>query len=239
MTNGNNMIRRLAVGLLAAASNVCALPTVDSTGSSKAHVARASLTENFNEFDKDTWSCEYTCPTIATDKARFRLSSGVEANNEGSWSKARYKPERFTSGRFTVSFSLTARPAQKMWWGVALWDDGPAEDGSQYNEINFGYTVDGHLSDSQLLFESTKLGQGQSIPVDTGVNLYTEEYHNATLEYDSDHVAFYFNGKMLHEITDKDSIPTDAMDLVLGPRLVSGEPLSDSFVESIDWVTIE
>lgn len=176
MTKGNSIIRSLAIGLLVVASNVNALPAADSINSvSTTHVARASFRDDFTDFNKDIWSCEYTCPTIETGKARFHLSSGIEPDNEGSWSKARYKPERFTSGRFSVRFSLTARPAQKVWWGIALWDDGPAEDGSQFNEINFGYTVDGHLSDSQLLFESTRYGEGQSIPVDTGVNLYDEE----------------------------------------------------------------
>ncbi|KAI0965941.1 hypothetical protein F4678DRAFT_467084 [Xylaria arbuscula] len=236
MAKQNNLFRYLVTGLVAATCSANAIPTADNI---QGHVPRASFRDDFTEFDTDTWACEYTCPTIETGKARFHLSSGVEPNNEGSWTKARYKPERFTSGRFTVSFSLTARPEQKVWWGVALWDDGPAEDGSQFNEINFGYTVDGSLTDSQLLFESTRLGEGQSIPVDTGVDLYDEEYHNATLEYDSEHVAFYFDGELLHEITDTDSIPTDAMDLVLGPRLVSGDPLTDYFLESIDWVAIE
>ncbi|GAP89871.1 putative glycoside hydrolase family protein [Rosellinia necatrix] len=239
MTKGKNIIRCLATALLATAWGAHALPTADSPDGASGHVARASFRDDFTEFNKDVWSCEYTCPTIVTEKARFHLSSGVEPRNEGSWSKARYKPARFTSGRFSVRFSLTARPAQKVWWGVALWDDGPAADKSQFNEINFGYTVDGSLSDSQLLFESTRRGQGQSVPVDTGVDLYTEEYHNATLEYDSARVAFYFDGKLLHEITDSASIPTDAMDLVLGPRLVDGsEPLTDFFLESIDWVQI-
>ncbi|KAI0486984.1 hypothetical protein F4859DRAFT_527140 [Xylaria cf. heliscus] len=241
MPRGNNIIRYLAAGLFAATSAVFGLPTEDSLNSaSTAHVARASFRDDFSDFNKDIWSCEYTCPTIENGRARFHLSSGIEPDNEGSWSKARYKPARFTSGRFTVRFSLTARPAQKVWWGVALWDDGPAEDGSQFNEINFGYTVDGHLTDSQLLFESTRYGEGQSIPIDTGVDLYDEEYHNATLEYDLERVAFYFDGKLLHEITDTAAIPTDPMDLVLGPRLVTGsEPLTEFFLQSIDWVEIE
>ncbi|KAI3333490.1 hypothetical protein F4824DRAFT_244028 [Ustulina deusta] len=242
MAKGNSIIRCLVTGLVAATCNVSASPTIDSIDSldhGNANVARASFRDDFTDFNTEIWACEYTCPTIENGRARFHLSSGVEANNQGSWTKAYYKPERFTSGRFTVRFSLTARPAQKVWWGVALWDDGPAEDGSQFNEINFGYTVDGSLTDSQLLFESTRLGEGQSIRVDTGVDLYDEEYHNATLEYNSERVAFYFDGTLLHEISDAASIPTDPMDLVLGPRLVSGDPLTEFFLESIDWVQIE
>ncbi|KAI0424382.1 hypothetical protein F5Y09DRAFT_142671 [Xylaria sp. FL1042] len=236
MVKVDNIFRYLTTGLVVATCHVYALSTADNIN---AHVSRTSFRDDFTESNESIWSCEYACPTIENGRARFHLSAGIEPNNEGSWSKARYKPERFTSGRFTVSFSLTARPTQKVWWGVALWDDGPAEDGSQFNEINFGYTVDGSLTDSQLLFESTRLGEGQSIPVDTSVNLYDEEYHNAMLEYDSEHVAFYFDGNLLHEITDKVSIPTDAMDLVLGPRLVSGDPLTEFFLESIDWVEID
>ncbi|KAI8947532.1 hypothetical protein F4801DRAFT_582356 [Xylaria longipes] len=93
-----------------------------------------------------------------------------------------------------------------------------------FNEINFGYPVDGHLSDSQLLFESTCLGKGQSIKVDTRCgNLYDEAYHNATLEYNSERVAFYLDDKLLQETTITASTPTDPMDLVLSPRLVTGE----------------
>ncbi|RWA11425.1 hypothetical protein EKO27_g3672 [Xylaria grammica] len=101
-----------------------------------------------------------------------------------------------------------------------LWNDGPTDDGSQFNEINFGYTVDGHLTDSQLLSESTRLGEG--------------------LEYDYEHVAFYSDGNLLHETTDTAPIPTDLMDLVLGPRIVAGgEQLTEFFLESFDWVEIE
>ncbi|KAI1174859.1 hypothetical protein F4777DRAFT_552726 [Nemania sp. FL0916] len=242
MVQIENAVRYAVTGLLAITTHAHALPNAGSSSlyGTKVHAARASFRDDFTSFDTDIWSCEYTCPTIETERARFHLSAGIKPNNEGSWSKARYKPARFTSGRFTVRFSLTARPAQKMWWGVALWDDGPAEDGSEFNEINFGYTVDGSLSNSQLLFESTRRGQGLSIPVDTGVDLYDEEYHVATLEYDSEHVAFYFDGDLLHEITDTASIPTDPVDLVLGPRLVTGsEPLTEFFLESIDWVEIE
>ncbi|KAF2971584.1 hypothetical protein GQX73_g2028 [Xylaria multiplex] len=148
---------------------------------------------------------------------------GIEPDHEGSWFKARYILERFISGRFTVRFSLTAWPTQKVWWGIALWDDGPAEDGSQFNAINFGYTVD-----------------GSSTSVNTSVNLYDGKYHNATLEYNFQHIAFYFDGKLLQEITDTASIPADPMDLILGPRLVTGgEPLIEFFLKSIDWVGIE
>jgi hypothetical protein len=75
--------------------------------------------------------------------------------------------------------------------------------------------------------------------VDTGVNLYDEQYHEATLEYDSARVALSFDGQLLQKITDQSIIPTDPMDLVLGPRLVTGgEPLTQGFTQSIDWVEI-
>lgn len=204
------------------------------------HITCATFKDDFDSFSASTWSCEYTCPVIEGGKARFRLRSGVPPDSEGSWSKARYKAERFTSGNFTVSFSLTARPTeQPVWWGVALWDNGPASDGSEFNEINFGYTTDQSFSNTQLWFESARRGNAKPVKIDTGVDLYDEEYHTATLEYDADHVAFFFDGEKLGEITDQSFIPTNPMDLILGPRLVSdGEPLTEGFTQSIDWVEI-
>ncbi|GAW20351.1 hypothetical protein ANO14919_098560 [Xylariales sp. No.14919] len=182
----------LAIAELAATSQAPALSTADSLGSAEIRFPRASFRDDFTEFNRYIWSCEYTCPTIENERARFHLSVGIEPDQEGSWSKARYKPERFTASRFTVGFFLTARPAQK------------------------------------------------SISADIGVNLYGEEYHNATLEYDYEHVAFYFDGNLLHKTTDMAPIPTDPMDLVLGPRIVtSSEPLTEFFLESFDWVEIE
>ncbi|KAM0551347.1 hypothetical protein ACHAPJ_008455 [Fusarium lateritium] len=207
------------------------------TDSGHTHVERAVFRDEFTTFDEKVWSCEYTCPVIEGEKARFRLRSGIAPNNEGSWSKARYTPKRFTSGRFTVSFSLTAKPDEPVWWGVALWDD-TGDNG--FNEINFGYTTDGkNLGKTELLFESAKDGNDISIPVDTGVDLYDETWHEATLEYDADRVAFYFDGKLLKEVTDKQYIPTAPMDFLLGPRLVRGEPMAKGFTQSIDWVEIE
>ena len=74
---------------------------------------------------------------------------------------------KVTSGRFTTRFSLTERPAQKVWWGVALWDDGAAEDGSEFNEINFGYTTDQSFTNTQLRFESARRGNDVSLKIDT------------------------------------------------------------------------
>jgi hypothetical protein len=232
----------LSAALLAAGvTNIQALPGTGAAHTHHSHVARADFRDDFDAFDNvNTWRCEYTCPLIETNRARFRLRSGVPPNNVGSWSKARYTPERFTSGRFTVSFSLTERPRDHpVWWGVALWDDGPAEDGSQFNEINFGYTTDQSYTDTELRFESAKRGEYVSLRVNTGVDLYDGEYHEATLEYDATRVAFYFDGRLLEEITDQAVIPTDPMDFILGPRLVTGgSPLTAGFTESIDWVEI-
>lgn len=221
-----------APGLLATAANSLGSSTQSS------HVARATFRDDFNSFSTSTWSCEYTCPVIEGGKARFRLRSGALPDSAGSWSKARYKAQRFTSGKFTVSFSLTARPReQPVWWGVALWDNGPADD--EFNEINFGYTTNQSFNNTQLYFESAQNGNAKSVKIDVGVDLYSEEYHTATLEYDADHVAFFFDGKKLGEITDRRVIPTDPMDLLLGPRLVTGgKPLTKGFTQSIDWVEI-
>jgi len=197
-----------------------------------------TFTEPFDTFDKNVWSCEYTCPTVSGGFAQFNLLAGIAPNNTGSWSKIRYKPRRFTAGKFSVRFSLGARPSHAVWWGVALWDDGPSAD--QFNEINFGYTTDESFTNTQLLFESTKRGQGVSLKIDAGVDLYDGSYHVGQLEYDSSHVAFYFDGKLMKTITDTSVIPTDAMDLIIGPRLVTGAaPLSADFTESADWAEIQ
>lgn len=230
-----NFINYITTALLVAGGSVQAAPAVENNEFQLA--TRATFRDDFTTFNKDNWSCEYTCPVIEGGKARFRLNSGVPANQEGSWSKSRYRGKRFTSGRVTVSFSLTERPKGKVWWGVAFWDNGPSA--SQFNEINFGYTTDQSYTNTQLLFESAKRGKFSSLKVDTGKNLYDEEYHTATLEYNSSRVSFYLDGKLLKEITDKSVIPTDPMDLILGPRLVpGGQPLAKGFTESIDWVEI-
>lgn len=236
-----NVICSLATALLGSGAHVLAQPA------QRATEPRASLgtrqvifRDDFSTFDEGTWSCEYTCPTIETGKARFRLQSGVPPDESGSWSKARYTPQQFTSGRFTVRFSLTSRPEQAVWWGVALWDDGSAEDGSEYNEINFGYTTDQSYTNTQLRFESAKNGKAESLFVETNVDLYDEQYHTATLAYNSETVSFYLDDELLKEITDTSVIPTDPMDLLLGPRLVTGsEALTEGFTESIDWVEIQ
>lgn len=237
ITNRHSIIRCLAAVLLVAGINVQARPLAESLGHTHAPlIARSTFKEDFSTFNTDTWSCEYTCPVIEAGKARFRLQTGIEPDNSGSWSKARYRPQRFTSGRFTASFSLTERPEQAVWWGVALWDDG---DSGKFNEINFGYTTDQSFTNTQLRFESARNGKAVSLKVDTGVDLYDQKYHNATLEYDSNRVALYLDGKFLKEITDTKFIPTAPMDFLLGPRLITGEqPLTNGFTESISWVEI-
>jgi beta-glucanase (GH16 family) len=202
--------------------------------------AANTFTDPFDTFGASIWSCEYHCPTATGGAARFTLAAGAAPDTNGSWSKIRYKPRRFTSGRFTVRFSLTARPKEAVWWGVALWDDGPAADGSQFNEINFGYTTDESQPSTGLRFESSKHGKGVSLKVDTGVDLYDGQFHVGVLEYDATHVSFYFDGKLLQTITDTSVIPTDPMDFLIGPRLVTGAPsLPADFTESADSTEID
>jgi hypothetical protein len=197
------------------------------------------FTDPFDSFQTSIWSCEYSCPTVANGTARFTLHAGAAPDTMNSWSKIRYKPRRFTEGRFTVRFALTARPAQTVWWGVALWDDGPAADGSQFNEINFGYTTDESFTNTQLRFESTKRGTGVSLKVDTGVDLYDGQMHTGVLEYDATHVSFFFDGTLLKTITDTSVIPTDPVDFIIGPRLVTGSAaLPVDFVEIADSTEI-
>jgi hypothetical protein len=199
-----------------------------------------AFVDDFDALDRDVWGCEYTCPTAEAGALRFTLKAGIPPDREGSWSKIGYRGRRFTSGRFTVRYALTARPAQKVWWGTALWDDGPNPDGSAFNEINFGYTTPYSFSNTQLLFESARLGNYVSIKVDTGVDLYDGAFHTATLEYDAEHVAFYFDGVLMETITDREVIPTDPMKFIIGPRLVTGSaPLAQDFTESVEFTKIE
>jgi hypothetical protein len=194
----------------------------------------------FDVFNTSLWSCEYSCPKASQGAARFSLLAGIQPNNLGSWSKIRYKPRRFTSGKFTARFALTNRPNRAVWWGIALWDDGPSADGSKFNEINFGYTTNQSFTNTQLFFESAKLGKAASVKIDTGVNLYDGSYHTGQLEYDSKHVSFYFDGVLKHTITDVSVIPTDPMDFIIGPRLVTGSaPLTADFAEIVDSTEIE
>lgn len=155
--------------------------TTPATGESKA----AGFRDEFNAFDKSIWSCEYDCPTATGGQAKFNLKAGVAPDNYGSWSKARYKPKKFTEGKFTVRFSLTERPQKLVddkkgvWWGVALWDNGTKADMSEFNEINFGYTTNQSYTNTQLRFESAKRGKAVSLKVDTGVDLYDGKFHDA------------------------------------------------------------
>ena len=236
---GKSIAQYLAATLLAASTVARAQPSTPATDDAHSKlVTRLSFRDEFESFNKDTWSCEYDCPLIEGAKARFRLRSGVEPDNYGSWSKAKFKGQQFTSGRFTVSFSLTARPRkQPVWWGVALY--GTTPDG-EVNEVNFGYTTDQSFEDSQLWFETYRRGESDPVKVETNVNLYDEQYHTATLEYDENHAIFILDGEQLAEITNTSVIPTDPMSFLLGPRLVTGgDPLTEGFTQSIDWVEIE
>ncbi|WP_250004740.1 hypothetical protein [Actinoplanes sp. M2I2] len=230
---GGSVLALLSAGIIVASQN-----RGDVTGDKAPAVY--SAVDNFDTLDKQAWRCEYSCPAIEEGEARFRLNPDVAPDKPGSWSKLVYQPARFTAARITVRFALTDRPeGRPVWWGVALWDDGPAEDGSQFNEVNFGYTTDEPFSDTQLYVESAKLGKITSMRVDTGVDLYDSEWHTATLEYDSERVSFSLDGRHLETITDRTVIPTDPMSLLLGPRLVTGgEPLTGGFKQSIDRVEI-
>ncbi len=200
------------------------------------------FSDSFDAFDSSIWACEYTCPTVSGGVATFALQPGIAPDNMGSWSKIRYKPRRFTSGDFSVRFKLSARPTQKVWWGVALWDTPNPNDETVFNEINFGITTSEEAASDNLKmrFESAKLGNDVSIIVDTNVNLYDGTYHVGRLVYDATKVELYFDGKLLHTITDMSVIPTGPMDFLIGPRLVTGSAvLPSEFDETVDSVTIK
>ncbi|MET0400840.1 MAG: Ig-like domain-containing protein, partial [Cystobacter sp.] len=168
--------------------------------------------------------------------SKFQVKQGIPPEKKGSWSKIRYKPQRFTTRTFKLRFNLSHRPEGAVWWGIALWDNGRVPGMKEFNEINFGYTTDQRLSNTQLLFESAKLGKMQSLPIETGVNLYDGQYHEASFEYDANHVSLFLDGRLLRTILDKTFIPTDPMDYIIGPRLVTGSaPLVKDFTETVDW----
>ncbi|MEU9888082.1 hypothetical protein [Sphaerisporangium sp. NPDC051011] len=203
--------------------------------------AATVVRDEFNSLNTSVWHCEITCPTVSGGLAKFDLQPGVAPRRTGSWTKIGYRPTRYTRGSFTIRFALTKRPTNRaVWWGLALWDDGPAADGSQFNEINFGYTTNQSFTNTQLRFESAKRGKDVSIKVDTGVDLYDGKFHTGTLEYASDYVAFYLDDRLLKVINDESVVPTDPMELVIGPRLVDGsQPLDQKFTETVDYVKIE
>ncbi|WP_432987061.1 hypothetical protein [Dactylosporangium sp. CA-233914] len=230
-------------GLVAAGTLAAGTAYASASASTKQQAQAAAATvvrDQFDSLNQNVWHCEFTCPTISGGLAKFNLKPGIPANQAGSWSKIGYRPKRFTKGSFTIRFALTQRPKQPVWWGLALWDDGPAANGSQFNEINFGYTTDQSFTNTQLRFESAKRGHDVSLKVDTGVNLYDGKFHTGTLEYASDYVAFYLDDRLLKVISDESVIPTDPMELVIGPRLVAGKGnLTQTFTETVDWVKIE
>ncbi|GAA0626367.1 hypothetical protein HPO96_37265 [Kribbella sandramycini] len=203
--------------------------------------AATVIRDQFDTLNTSVWNCEFTCPKLGGGLARFELAPGVPPNQAGSWSKVGYKPTRYTKGRFTIRFALSKRPTQNpVWWGLALWDDGPNPNGSEFNEINFGYTTNQSYTNTQLRFESAKRGRYVSLKIDTGVDLYDGKFHDGTLEYGPDYVAFYLDDRLLKVISDVSVIPTDPMELVVGARLVTGgAALSSKFTQTVDWVKIE
>ena len=230
-------ILSFAVLCLTFGSNAQATSPIEILKRNDSNPGDCKFRDDFNKFDTNNWKCEYTCPVIESSKATFRLSAGIEPNKQGSWSKAGYKGKLFSSGVFRWSFSLTGRPPkdQPVWWGVALWNE--SNDG--FDEINIGMTTDDRRSNTYLRVESTKKSDGVSIPLNVDVDLYDGKYHTAKIDYTSKRIKYYFDGKLIHTVTDKTKIPTNGMELILGPRLVDGaEPLINDFTQKVDWVEI-
>jgi len=229
--------------LLALLTPACGDVQVDATARAAENAGGAAplnqFTETFDLLDANLWSCEYDCPTVSGGAAHFSLLPGIQPENQGSWSKIDYKPQHFTEGSFSVSFALGPRPAQSVFWGVALWDPGPNPDESQYNEINFGYTTDGANTNTQLELLSARLGQKLTHELDAGVDLYDGAFHIGKLTFDSAHVALDIDGKRLDTITDPRFIPTAPLTLILGTRLVTAPVLTSRFDQVIDSCGIE
>jgi hypothetical protein len=110
---------------------------------------------------------------------------------------------------------------------------------SQFNEINFGITTSESATNTQMRFESTKLGNGVSLVVDTGVDLYDGSVHVGQLAYDATRVELYFDGRLLQTIADTTVIPTAPMDFLLGTRLVMAPTLTSEFDEKVRHTQLE
>jgi hypothetical protein len=195
--------------------------------------------DTFDTLDPDAWQCEYGCPSVAGGALTFSLLPGVDPKSKGSWSKIHYTPRRFTAGTFTVRFALGARPAEPVWWGVALYSAGASPDQSQYSEINFGYRTDGSNTATQMDFFCARLGEGVSLKVETGTNLYDGAYHVGKLVYDATHVDLYLDDRLLQTIADTRFIPTEPLGLVIGTRLVTTPVLTSRFDMRADSCEIE
>lgn len=237
--------RKKGLMLFAAAALFCAGSTIGSSETEKTESGNASATsrahyfrDDFNTLDTSIWSFEITKPTVSNGILKFTLLPGVAPNRVNSWSKILYKPRKFTTGTFTVRYALNHRPAQAVWWGIALWDDGPAANEKQFNEINFGYTTDESFKNSQLYVESAKRGNDVGVKVDDGVDLYNGTYHIAKLVVSPTRVEYWFDGVLKSTITDPAKIPTDPMDFLIGPRLANSPNLTSEFDMYVDYVEI-
>jgi beta-glucanase (GH16 family) len=122
---------------------------------------------------------------------------------------------------------------------MALWDEGPSADQSQYNEINLGCTTGESSTNTQMDLVSTRLGQKASLTVDASSDLYDGSFHTGKIVYDSARVEFYLDDELLGTITDTSVIPTDPLTLILGTRLVTTPVLTSRFDQIIDSCEIE
>jgi hypothetical protein len=120
-------------------TNGCGQVQLEATRDATSTTAPTPFVDEFDTLDTTVWGCEYTCPSVKGAKATFSLERGVTPEIEGSWSKIHYTPRRSTSGTFKVRFALGPRPTEPVWWGIALYDEGPSPDQSEYGEIYFGY----------------------------------------------------------------------------------------------------
>jgi hypothetical protein len=217
----------------------CGQVQLEATRDANVTPAPTSFVDEFDTLDTMAWGCEYTCPTIKNSKATFSLKPGVTPDMEGSWSKVHYMPKRFTAGTFKVKFALGPRPTEPVWWGVALYDEGPSPDQSQYSEIYFGYRTDGSLKDTQLLLETARFGTSKAVTVDAGFDPYDGSFHTGELSYDAQHIELSLDGQLLQTIDDTSVIPTAAMSFVLGTRLVETPILATRFDDIIDSCEID
>lgn len=236
---GNYICTWQASLLLITLTTGCGQVQLEATHDASVTPDPTSFVDEFDTLDMSAWGCEYTCPTVKSSKATFSLRAGVTPDMQGSWSKIHYMPRRFTSGTFKVQFSLGPRPTEPVWWGVALYDEGPSPDQSQYSEIYFGYRTDGSLEDTQILLETARFGTSRAVTIDAGFDLYDGSFHTGELTYDAQHIELTLDGQLLRTIEDTSVIPTASMSFVLGTRLVETPVLATGFDDVIDRCEID
>jgi hypothetical protein len=198
--------------------------------------AALSITDNFNTMNTTIWGCEYACPTVSGGIAQFNIDPG-SLNTNTTWSKLVFKNRKFGYGTYSMTFKYNRRPLEaEVWAGWALYSETSS---GLVNEINFGIETAciSRCNDQTLILESYKNSNNSEVVVPLGVSLFNGTWHTATLTYTATKISLDFDGKQMASITDQTKIPTEAMELIPGARVVSGT-LDSRFSMDVDSMSI-